>query len=57
MKLPGHGITRSASPSICPPHAAAAGLLLSAVPAGDIDRQRRPPGAQYRLANEKKILT
>jgi len=28
-------------------HAAAAGLLLSAVPAGDIDRQQRPPGAQH----------
>jgi len=31
---------------IRPPHAAAAGLLLSAVPAGDIERQRRPPGVQ-----------
>jgi len=27
-------------------HAAAAGLLLSAVPTRDIDRQRRPPDTQ-----------
>ena len=34
--------------SVCPSHhshAAAAGLLLSAVPAGDIDRQRRAPSS------------
>jgi len=30
----------SVRPVIRPPHAAAAGLLLSAVPAGDIDRQQ-----------------
>jgi len=27
----------------------AAGLLLRAVSAGDIDRQRRPPGAQQQM--------
>jgi len=32
---------------IRPPHAAAAGLLLSAVPAGDIDRQRRAEDVQH----------
>jgi len=39
--------------SVCPSHHSpaarrSAGLLLSAVPAGDIDRQRRPPGAAAR---------
>jgi len=32
-------------------HAAAAGLLLSAVPAADIDQQRRRPGAWRSAAN------
>jgi len=39
----------SVRPIICLPHCAAAGLLLSAVQAGDIDRQRRPLGAQQQL--------
>ena len=40
----------SVRPSVCLiirlPHVAAAGLLLWARRAGDVDRQRRPPGAQ-----------
>jgi len=39
------GVRPSVRPSYHSP-AAAAGLLLSAVPTGDTDRQRRPPGAQ-----------
>jgi len=44
----------SARPIIRPPHAAAAGLLLSAVTAGDIDRQStahssKVHGAQQQL--------
>jgi len=37
----------SVFPTIRPPHASAAGLLLSVVPAGDMrGRQRRLPGTQ-----------
>ena len=46
-------------PAVCPithrPHAAAVSLLLSAVPAEDINRQRRPPvGAQQQIALSSK---
>jgi len=42
-------------------HTVAAGLLLSAVPAGDIDRQRRLPGGQQQrrriTAHGSKLLS
>jgi len=43
MKLPGVRpfVCLSVRPIVRPPHAAAAGLLLSAPPAGDIDRLPR----------------
>jgi len=45
--------------SLCPSHyshAAMAGLLLSAVPARDIDRQPRPPDAQQHGAQQQIAL-
>jgi len=51
MKLSGvhRSVCLSVCPSVChiirPPHTAAAGLLLSTVPVGDIDRQWRPAAA------------
>jgi len=39
-------VSLSVRPAIHPPRAAAEGLLLSAVPEGDVDRQRRRRGAE-----------
>ena len=47
----------SVRPIIRPPHAAVAGLLLSAVPARDIDRQPRPPDAQQHGAQQQIALS
>jgi len=35
--------------------AAAAGLLLSAAPTGDIDQQRQPPGARQQMRAESPL--
>jgi len=39
-----------------PAHAVAAGLLLSVVPAVDVDRQRRPPDAQHGAQQQMRAV-
>jgi len=40
-----------------PAHAVAAGLLLSAVSAGDVDRQRRAPAQQQGLQQQTRAVS
>jgi len=56
MKRP--GVRLSVCPAIRPPHTASEGLLLSAVPRGDIDRQlggRRAPSKSGAAANTSSV--